>query len=161
MYCGSKQDYVKMGNKRGFSLIEIIITVAIIATSAGIVIPVYVSMKPSIWLNGATRQIVGDLMWARMQAVSQNNQFKIIYDNNHQYRILDDDNNDGAITTGESVITKDIHGEYYGVTYSSSNPNDLIFHPRGNASNLTTITITNPSGTKTVTIAITGRVKIE
>ena len=154
---------LKIGTQKGFSLIEMIVAVAIIGILTGIAIPVYIGMKPSIRLSGAIRQIMGDLMWARMQAISQNNQFRIIYYNNYQYKILDDDNNDGAITTGESVITKDIHEEYYDVTYSSSNLNGLIFHPRGNASNLTTITLTNSSGTKPkkLVIAITGRVQIE
>lgn len=148
-----------MHNQKGFSLIEMVIAVAIIAILTGIAVPVYVSMKPSLWLSGATRQIMSDLMWARMQAISQNNEFRIIYDNNHRYRILDDDNNNGTSTTGESIITKDIRDKYDDVTYHSSNANNLIFYPKGNAANLTTITLTNRSGTKTVSVAITGRVK--
>ncbi|KAB2836916.1 MAG: prepilin-type N-terminal cleavage/methylation domain-containing protein [Candidatus Brocadia sp.] len=163
-----------MRNQRGFSIIEIVIAIAVIAILAGVSIPVYVSMKPVIRLNGATRQIMEDLMWARMQAINQNNKFIIIYDNSkYKYSILDDDDNNGTCTAGagESIITKyfrddrdklnpgKICGPYYDVTYSSSNANALIFHPRGNASNLTTITITNSSGTKTVSVAITGRVK--
>lgn len=148
-----------MYNQKGISLIEMIVAVAIIAISAGIAIPVYTSMKPSIWLSGATRQITGDLMWARMQAVSQNNQFKIFFLEGHVYKILDDDNNDGVIDDGELKVIKDIQDEYRDVTINSTK--DPVFHPRGNASNLPTITITNSSGTKTVTIAITGRVKIE
>ncbi len=137
-----------------------LIAAAIITISVGIAIPVYVSMKPSILLNGATRQITGDLMWARMQAVSQNNQFRIFFlDDNHRYKILDDDNNNGDIDDGELTITKNIQDEYRGITFNSTN--NPVFHPRGNASNLPTITITNSSGVKTVTIAITGRVKIE
>ena len=131
----------------------------IIGVLAGTAIPVYIGMGPSIRLSGATRQVMSDLMGARMQAISQNNQFRIIYYNNYQYKILDDDNNNGTSTPGESIVTKDIRDKYDDVIYSSSNPNDLIFHPRGNASNLTTITLSNSSGTKTVTIAITGRVK--
>ncbi|TVL98917.1 MAG: hypothetical protein CV087_19925, partial [Candidatus Brocadia sp. WS118] len=90
----------------------------------------------------------------------QNNEFRIIYDNNYQYSILDDDNNNGTSTAGESLTAKNIRDKYDDVIYSSSNTNDLIFYPRGNAANLTTITLTNASGTKTVSISVTGRVKI-
>ena len=97
-------------------------------------------------------------MWARMQAISQNNEFKIFFlADNHRYTILDDDDNDGNIDGSELTVTKDIHDEYYDVTLTSTaNP---IFHPRGNASPAATVTLTNSFGTKTVTIAITGRVK--
>lgn len=150
---------LKIGTQKGFSLIEMIVAVAIIAILTGIAIPVYIGMKPSIRLSGATRQTMGDLMWARMQAISQNNEFKIFFLDNHRYTILDDDNNDGTIDSGELTVTKDIHDEYFDVTLTSTA--DPIFHPRGNASPSATVTITNSSGTKTVTIAITGRVKIE
>src|SRR3990172_442112 len=149
---------LKIGAQKGFSLIEIIVAIAIIVTLTGIAVPVYIGMKPSIRLSGATRQIMGDLMWARMQAISQNNEFKIFFlANNYQYTILDDDNGDGNIDSGELTITKDIHDEYYDVTLTS--PANPISPPRGNASPAATITLMNSHGTKTVTIAITGRVK--
>ena len=132
----------------------------IIGVLAGTAIPVYIGMGPSIRLSGATREIMGDLMWARMQAISQNNEFKISFlADNYRYTILDDDNNDGTTTTGESIITRNIQDKYSDITFSSSaNP---IFHPRGTAAPMATITIINSFGTKKVKIAITGRVKIE
>jgi type IV fimbrial biogenesis protein FimT len=131
----------------------------IIGVLAGTAIPVYIGMGPSIRLSGATRQIMGDLMWARMQAISQNNEYKVFFLDDHRYQILDDTDNDGNIDSGESVITMNIQEKYSDVTFSSNaNP---IFHPRGNASPTATVTLTNSSGTKTVTIAITGRVKID
>lgn len=162
-----------MRNQKGFTVIEMAIVMVVIAILAGVSIPVYVGIKPVIRLSGATRQIMEDLMWARMQAINQNNKFIITYDGNYKYSILDDNDNNGTSTAGagESIVTKyfrddrdklnpdKICGPYYDVTYSSSNTNALIFHPRGNASNLTTITLSNKSGTKTVSVAITGRVK--
>ncbi len=161
MYFIMKTDLVlKIGHQKGFSFIEIIVAIAIIATLTGIAIPVYISMKPSIRLSGATSQIMGDLMWARMQAISQNNEFKMFFlVDNHRYTILDDDNNDGNIDGSELTVTKDIHDSYCDVTFNSTN--DPIFYPRGNASPTATVTLTNSIGTKTVTIAMTGRVKIE
>jgi len=150
---------LKTHTQEGFSLIEIIIVMVIIGALAGTAIPVYIGMGPSIRLSGATRQIMGDLMWARMQAISQNNEYKVFFLDDHRYQILDDTDNDGNIDSGESTITKDIQEKYDGVTFTSNN--NPIFHPRGNASNLATITLTNSFGTKTVKIVITGRVKIE
>ncbi len=150
-----------MHNQKGFSLIELIVVITIIAIAVGIIIPVYSSMKPKLRLNGAARQMQGDLMRAKMQAVSQNNKFRIIYVDDHQYKILDDDDDSGDVNGNESIVTKDIQTNYYDVTYSSSNSNNLIFSPRGTVANLTTITLTNPSGTSTVSVSITGRVKID
>ena len=150
-----------MHNQKGFSLIELIVVITIIAIAVGIIIPVYSSMKPKLRLNGAARQMQGDLMRAKMQAVSQNNKFRIIYVDDHQYKILDDDDDSGVVNGNESIVTKDIQTNYYDVTYSSGNPDDLIFYPRGTAAGLTTITLTNPSGTSTVSVSITGRVKID
>lgn len=147
---------LKTGIQNGFSLIELIVVVAILAVIAGVTIPVYTGMKPSIRLSGATSQVMGDLMWARMQAVSQNNEYKIFFLDDRRYQILDDDNGNGNIDSDESTITKDIQEKYYDVTYTSTaNP---IFHPRGNAAPAASITLMNSHGTKTVTIAITGRV---
>jgi type IV fimbrial biogenesis protein FimT len=148
---------IRAEKQTGFSVIEITVVMAIISVLVGIAIPVYISMKPSFQLSGAVSQLSGDLMWARMQAISQNNEFKIFFLDNHRYQILDDDNDDGDIDSGETTITKDIQEKYEDVTFSSTaNP---VFQPRGNASGAT-ITLSNSSGTKTISIALTGRVKI-
>ena len=97
-------------------------------------------------------------MWARMQAVSQNNRFRVFFLDNRNYQILDDDDNDNTVGGGEWTETKDIQGEYSDVTFSASaNP---IFYPRGTALG-STITLSNSSGTSDVKVALSGRVKIE
>jgi prepilin-type N-terminal cleavage/methylation domain-containing protein len=115
-----------MHNQKGFSLIELIVVVAIIAVVAGIVIPVYFTMKPTIRVNGAARQIQGDLMWAKMRSVSENNDYVIIFGSagpdlsNDTYYIYDDDDNDYSTIgteTGELVKTVVIPDEYKDTGY--------------------------------------------
>ena len=148
-----------MNNEAGYTLVELTVVMAMIAILTGIAGAGYINLKPIIHLNGAARQIMGDLMAARMDAVNQNNNYKIFFlDNNHQYQILDDDDNDGVADTGEAIKTKDIHDEYPGITFSAgSNP---VFSPRGTASGNTAIAVSNgEGGSKTVTVKITGSVK--
>jgi len=146
-------------NVSGFTLIEMMIVMAIAAIMAGIAIPSFMSMLPGMRLNGAARQVMTDLMAARMDAVKQNNEFKIFFLDNHQYKILDDDDNDGVDDSGvEMSRTVNIQDNYTGVTFSSTN--NPIFSPRGTATSLPTITVQNSSGSKTVSVSIAGRVKI-
>ena len=144
----------------GFTLMEVIIVFALIGIVAAIGIPSFMSMLPGMRLNGAARMVMGDLMAARMNAVKQNNEFKVFFNSPapNQYQILDDDNNNGTADTGEAITAKNIQTEYNDVTLSSNN--DPIFSPRGTATNLPTLTLQNSNGTKAVTVSIAGRVKI-
>jgi type IV fimbrial biogenesis protein FimT len=132
--------------------------VAIIGVIAALAIPNLIGQMPRYRLNGATRQVMSDLMWARMEAVSQKNEFMVSLLSDHEYVILDDDDNDGTADNGEWTATRNLRTDYHDVTLSlTANP---IFFPRGSASPAT-MTLRNDSGSKNIKIHITGRVKIE
>ena len=146
----------------GFTLTELMVTIVVFAILAGIAIPSFMSLMPGMRLNGAARQVMGDLMAARMNSVKQNNRFRVFFNSpgTNQYQILDDDNNNNSADTGEAITTppKNIQDNYHDVSFSSTtNP---IFYSRGTAYG-TTVTVTNSSGSKYVKVAITGRVKID
>lgn len=143
----------------GFSIVELLIAISIVGILTAISVPNILGQLPKYRLNGATRQIVGELIAARMKAVSQNRKVKVFFLDDHQYRICDDANDDGTVASNEgSVRNKDVRNDYSDVTLTSTN--DPIFDPRGTASNLATITVSNTSGSKDITINITGRIKI-
>jgi len=113
---------MSLHNKQsGFTLIEMMIVIAIMAIFVGIAVPNFLSYMPKHRLNGAARQVMGDLMAARMKAVSLNHRVKVFFYSNHQYKICDDANNDGTVDDGEgNVQVKDIHSNYHDVTLTKS-----------------------------------------
>lgn len=156
--CSYDVGEMKIEHETGVTLAELAVGLAIVGIMAGIVLSLVVNQMPKYRLAGATRQIVSDLMGARMKAVSQGNEFKVTFVNKHEYTILDDDDNDGTADAGELLETRDIHAEYEAVTLTSNN--NPIFHPRGTASNWATIRVTNEYGTKEITVTMTGHVNV-
>lgn len=195
-----------MNDERGFSVLELLVVLGVIAISAGIILPVINGMKPVLRLDGAVSQLQGDLMWTRLQAISKNVEYRITYDtphhcNNtplcgkdyrsgdvdgdgdidandevlHYYTIWVDDDGNGVLDAGietNNAIIKDLHTSYFDVIYEfTGGGNDLVFSPRGNASNSTTFTLKSPNPnypdedsvnrfmTRTISINRSGRIK--
>ena len=151
-----------LGNEKGFTLGELLTVAGVMSIMMAVAVPNYVALQPGMRLNGAAREVLGKLMWARAKAVEQNNQWVVTFPTNHTVTLLDDKNNSGTADAGESTQTFDIQTDYSDVTFTKSG-NDPIFTSRGtNKAGVgdTTITITNSSGSKTVTVTAIGNVKI-
>lgn len=144
----------------GFTLVEVMIVIAIMAIMATIAAPSMRTFMAQRRLNGAARQIMTDLMAARMQAVRDNHKAQVFfYSGSGQYRICDDANGDNTVNDPEgAAVLRDIHPDYYDVTFTSNN--NPVFSPNGTASNLATVTLSNSVGSKYVKVASTGRVRI-
>ena len=157
--------------QNGVTILEILIVIIILIITAGVLGPgLLKTAGPMMRLNGAARQVQGDLMWARMQAISQNNEFMISFVDNQTFQILDDDDSDSTADADETVVTKyfksnnpDADEPYFDIIFNPVPGSNISFDARGGASNFTTITLQNSETLETeqITISTAGRIKID
>jgi type IV fimbrial biogenesis protein FimT len=137
-------------NSKGFTLAEMMVVGGVLAVLVAVAIPNYLAFQPNMRLSGASREVLGKLMWARSKAVEENATYDVTFPSDHTLEIR---------RAGVLIRTVDIQPDYTGVTFSKSG-DDPVFNSRGTAGGATTITITNSSGSKTVIVTATGNVKI-
>jgi prepilin-type N-terminal cleavage/methylation domain-containing protein len=146
-------------SNKGFSLPELLTTLGVFSIVAMIGIPNYRAAQPGLRLNGAARQVLSKLMWARSQAVEENTTYVVIFPNNHELKIFNDTNSNGTAEITEWTETVDLRVNYPDVSLSLSGSLPT-FNGRGTTNGNTTITFTNGSGSKILTMNPTGNVKI-
>jgi type IV fimbrial biogenesis protein FimT len=155
----SRNRFRRLRDAHGLTVVDLVIGVAVIAIMAAIAVPNLQPLLLRYRLNGATRQVMSDLMAARMKAVSQHRPFRIFFTESQTYTICDDANEDGTVDNGEgSASMRDLQATYAGVSVAATtNP---VFTAKGMASSAATITLTNTQGTKSIAVARTGQVSI-
>jgi Tfp pilus assembly protein FimT len=158
----SKEFARKGKNQLGFTIAELLVGCALFGTLAAISVPRFIAFQPQMRLNGATRDVFAQLMRARAKAVEENNNYVVSFPNNHTLSILDDNNNNGTADSGETVTSIDVQLTYADITITKTTGHpDPAFVPRGTAQGNTTLTMTNSAGSRTVSINLTGVVKID
>lgn len=79
-----------MKNKTGFSLLELMIVLAVFAILSSIAVPSFLSWRSEAKLKSAASMIRGDLEMARSRAIRENN-FVVVSFNTVNYEVFIDD----------------------------------------------------------------------
>jgi prepilin-type N-terminal cleavage/methylation domain-containing protein len=129
---------------KGFTLIEMLATIAVAGILMGIAVPRFYAVLPGIRLASAARQVATDLQLARMRAISQ-----------HANQTVTFVPPTGVYTFGPD--NRDLNQLYPGTTITNVVGGMPTFTTVGGA-NATTITLTNNGVNRTVLVNTTGRV---
>jgi type IV fimbrial biogenesis protein FimT len=87
-----------MNKNLGFTIMELMTTIAIIALVAAIAVPNMISWRSGTRLQGAVDNLRGDLQWAKLKAVQENGSVKVDFSvsaDNDEYQV-----------SGSGLITK-------------------------------------------------------
>ena len=180
---------IRLRDKKGFTMIELLIVVAIIGITAAVASPYIIDWIPTMRVNSAARDLVSEMQLARMKAVSERNDYVITFDTTtHEYSIYDDGDNDFSTAGAEAselVKTVDLDTKYKGiqfgyvagetgtggtaisgsVTFSSSNE---TFEPNGTANKMGAVYLiptediagSRRDRQRAITVIQTGRIKL-
>jgi prepilin-type N-terminal cleavage/methylation domain-containing protein len=140
---------MKRKHSPGFTLIELVLVLAIAAICFAIAMPDIATFSSAYKLRAAAREVATDLQLTRLLAVKENKTFQVIFGSN-SYQV---------IRLSDGIVAK---SRSFGPDYPDLNLTNasITFDPRG-TSNGSTVTVANPRGTKNVSVAPTGRVVIE
>ncbi len=145
-----------MHKQSGFTLVEVMVVVAIVGIITSIAVAGYLSWKPGYVFRGAVSQVRGDLNRAKMRAVETRRQCRVVFTANG-YTIEDGNRtmNSNAWTTWR---TRDF-SDYPQISLSNITGNP-VFSPRGTASQQS-LRVNHPSaGSADIAVNITGRINI-
>lgn len=145
-------------NKKGITLIELVVVMIIIAIGAVLLVPNIGGWLPNYRLRSATRDIVSTLRTAQMKAVSSNLEYRVSFANPNFWLERGDLNSGSTIWTAEGAVQTLPSG----ITMSGSLDGSNAQFNTNSTCSPGSLTLQNTKGTQrklTLTTA-TGRVKI-
>lgn len=147
----------KMNNRAGFSLMELMVTIAIIGILTAIAVPNVISWRNNSQFSAAVRQVKSTIEGTRMAAIKSNMATDLFFNGTNTFTTQT-----RAITAGAAVVNPLFNHQLPpGVAVNANNGGQLNFNNRGMATPCT-VTVQHTNGlSNQIVVAITGSSRIQ
>lgn len=152
---------MKINAQKGFSFVEILIVIAILAIVGAIAIPSFQKHVVNSDLKNAARSIATDFFLYKERAIAENRPYRILFNAGDNSYEIQQPPGTAIVTKSLTTFRHDIAIDMGGTTVT-----DYTIQPRGTVTNPSTLTkgdikLTNSRGsTATVKIYITGKTSV-
>lgn len=116
-----------MKKNSGFTLMELMITIAIISILAAVSVPSVISWRENAQLGRAARDVYSDFQRARVEAVKRNTWCSLDFTSGG-YSVFVDSNRDRNLDDGETILST-ISWSDYGTVGPKADKNTFIGNP--------------------------------
>ncbi|MBI5213582.1 MAG: prepilin-type N-terminal cleavage/methylation domain-containing protein [Nitrospirae bacterium] len=156
---------MKPMNQKGFSLVELLMVVAIIGIATAVAIPYLTRYTQNNNLRNAARAISGDFFEYKSKATAEYRLYRMTFSiANNNYTIEQCTATGSTCTAGyANVVTKEISSFGSGITFDGGGTTvtQYIFQTRGTVTNGTLRLINNRGSTAAITTNITGKTYVQ
>jgi len=153
-----------MRKDKGFTLVEMIVVIAIMGIVSAVAIPNFYSYAAGMRLRSASRDLYSTLQSTRMKAVRQNTRWAVQFDapTPTNYRVIDCGIDNICGNGDDSLkIPTSISQQYAGVSMSQNFAGNRVEFNSEGTCNLGTVALTNASGgASSVEVTVSGRVRV-
>jgi prepilin-type N-terminal cleavage/methylation domain-containing protein len=152
-----------MNAQRGFTLVEMMITLLLIIIISAIAAPSFFGLAMNMNLKSAARNIQSDFLGLKQRAISESTTYRITFDLGGNTYTIEKGTESGAPYVPLEVKTPKTFGEDIGVTnadFSGGTP-VIIFQGRGIATNGRVILANSRGSTAAVITSVSGRTYVQ
>lgn len=144
----------------GFTLIELMIAVSVLAVLMAIAVPSFQDLTRNMALAGAANEVVGGLQFARSEAVRRNQRVAFEAKTNRSWAVFIDANSNSSFDSGDTSIRESSYSDQVTALGAAI---QVSFGGAGDASTSTNfcLKVSNHAKSKKITIERSGRPMIE